>query len=40
MTAGAALSELEFFGVDGQSVRIESLWADRPALLVFLRHFG
>jgi len=25
---------------EGSSVRLSSLWQDRPALLVFLRHYG
>jgi hypothetical protein len=25
---------------DGQPVRLGELWRDRPAVLVFLRHFG
>lgn len=25
---------------DGEPVALSSLWADRPAVLVFLRHFG
>jgi hypothetical protein len=26
--------------VDGKPVRLGSLWADRPAVVVFLRHYG
>jgi hypothetical protein len=26
--------------VDGNRVQLGSLWADRPAVLVFLRHYG
>jgi hypothetical protein len=25
---------------DGRDVRVGSLWADRPAVVVFLRHYG
>ncbi len=25
---------------DGREVRLGSLWADRPAVIVFLRHYG
>lgn len=25
---------------DGREVRLGSLWADAPAVLVFLRHYG
>ncbi len=26
--------------VDGKPVKLGSLWADRPAVVVFLRHYG
>lgn len=26
--------------LDGQEHELQELWADRPAVLVFLRHFG
>jgi hypothetical protein len=26
--------------LDGNMVRLGSLWADRPAVVVFLRHYG
>ena len=26
--------------VDGKPVQLGSLWADRPAVIVFLRHYG
>lgn len=26
--------------LDGRPVRLGTLWEDRPAVLVFLRHFG
>ena len=35
-----ALGELELRDVDGAPVRVSSIWADGPAVLVFLRHFG
>jgi len=25
---------------DGRQVQLGSLWADRPAIVVFLRHYG
>jgi hypothetical protein len=27
-------------GLDGHEYELHELWAERPALLVFLRHFG
>jgi hypothetical protein len=34
------LESLEVTGPDGRRVRLGSLWADGPAVLVFVRHFG
>jgi hypothetical protein len=35
-----ALGEIDVQEVTGASVRVASAWADGPAVLVFLRHFG
>jgi hypothetical protein len=35
-----ALGELDVQDVNGASVRVASAWAEGPAVLVFLRHFG
>ena len=34
------LSDIELSDWQGQPVRLGSLWADRPVVLVFIRHFG
>ena len=34
------LSELELVDCDGKAVRLGSLWEKKPAVLVFIRHFG
>jgi hypothetical protein len=34
------LSSLTLPDVDGKPVRLGSLWADSPAVVVFLRHWG
>jgi len=34
------LDRLELTGADGQAHRLGDLWAERPVILVFLRHFG
>jgi prostamide/prostaglandin F2alpha synthase len=34
------LAEIVLDDVDGGQVRLGDLWADRPAVLVFLRHYG
>jgi len=39
-TVKADVAALPLTGLDGAKVPFESLWADRPAVVVFLRHFG
>lgn len=34
------LSTLKLSDEDGGQVRLAELWAERPAALVFLRHYG
>lgn len=34
------LAEIEVEDADGKRVRLGDLWKKRPALLVWLRHFG
>ena len=36
----AALSPLVLPDPDGREVRLGSLWEERPAVVVFLRHYG
>jgi hypothetical protein len=36
----ARLSTIELLDEQGTSVCLGSAWADGPALLVFIRHFG
>ncbi len=35
-----ALCDVTVLGTDGASRRLGDFWADRPALLLFIRHFG
>ena len=35
-----ALDGLTVFDPDGREIRLEQLWAERTAVLVFVRHFG
>jgi hypothetical protein len=35
-----ALSQLVLPGADGEEHRLGGYWADRPVVLIFLRHFG
>jgi hypothetical protein len=34
------LGDIELAGVDGEQHRLGRLWADKPMVVVFLRHFG
>ena len=34
------LEDVALSDADGKSHRLGDLWADRPVILVFLRHFG
>jgi hypothetical protein len=36
----AALGEVVVRDLSDREVRLDSLWRDRPAVLVFLRHYG
>lgn len=40
LQAGDAAPDLELDGTDGEPVRLMSLWRERPALLLFWRHWG
>jgi hypothetical protein len=39
-TVGAELGQSQVLDPDGGPHRLEELWAERPAVLVFLRHFA
>jgi hypothetical protein len=39
-TLSAALSEISLPDTSGHRTRLGSLWAERPAIVVFLRHYG
>ena len=34
------VAELPLMGLDGKEAQLGSLWAERPAVVVWLRHFG
>lgn len=40
MISARALGEIDVLDCDGAPVRLGTLWADQPAVLVWLRHFG
>ena len=35
-----ALSSVEVLDLDGQPVKLGTLWRERPVVLTFIRHFG
>lgn len=39
-TLAARLSRIELPDADGGRVRLGTLWAERPCVVVFLRHYG
>ena len=39
-TYSSRLADITLPDADGQPVRLGSLWADAPAVVVFLRHYG
>jgi len=39
-TLAQRLSDIEVLDEHGQGVRIASAWSERPAVVVFIRHFG
>ena len=40
MRIARRLAGIELVDDQGRAVRLGSLWADRPVVLVFIRHFG
>jgi hypothetical protein len=40
MKVDAALADVNVTDTDGNPVRLGSLWADRPAVVIWVRHFG
>jgi hypothetical protein len=40
MNVDAALAAAEVKDVEGRPVRLGSLWSDKPAVIVWVRHFG
>jgi hypothetical protein len=39
-TFAQSLAGISLPDADGREMRLGSLWADRPAVIVFLRHYG
>ncbi len=40
MSDASAIADLTVLGADEQPVRLGSLWAEQPAVLVWIRHYG
>ncbi len=40
LKAGDVARNLQVVNADGAAIELSSLWADKPVVLSFLRHFG
>ena len=40
LKAGDFAPDLKVVNADGDTIELSSLWADKPVVLAFLRHFG
>lgn len=40
MRVTTRLSPIELEDIDGERIRLGTLWQDRTVVLVFIRHFG
>lgn len=40
MNTADALAQMTVLDTEGDTLTLGSFWADRPVVLVFLRHFG
>jgi len=37
---GQAAPDLQVVNAEGETISLSSIWADKPVVLTFLRHFG
>ena len=40
LETGDVAPNLNVVNADGETIELSSLWADKPVVLAFLRHFG
>ena len=40
LKTGESAPNLPVMNADGETIELASLWADKPVVLSFLRHFG
>ena len=40
LKTGDVAPNLNVVNADGEAIELSSLWADKPVVLAFLRHFG
>ena len=40
LKVGDVAPNLNVVNADGETIELSSLWADKPVVLAFLRHFG
>lgn len=40
LKVGQAAPDLQVVNAEGATINLASIWADKPVVLTFLRHFG
>lgn len=40
LKAGEPAPDIQVVNADGETIALSSIWADKPVVLTFLRHFG
>jgi len=40
LKVGETAPDLQVVNADGETINLSSVWADKPIVLTFLRHFG
>ena len=40
LKTGEAAPDLQVVNADGETINLSLIWADKPVVLTFLRHFG
>jgi len=40
LTVNEAAPDIQVVNADGEPIRLASIWATKPVVLTFLRHFG
>jgi peroxiredoxin len=40
LKTGELAPDIQVVNADGETISLSSIWADKPVVLTFLRHFG